>query len=108
MIPDKAINITGGIPPEIYVAIGRGRYEGEQGDYDLARDVAAAVRAECKATIDRLTGLLHFAQSFLEEAQMIIPKTGEMQAWHDCVIDWQVEAAKVEGGENDEPHQIER
>jgi hypothetical protein len=58
MIPDEAINITDGIPSEIYVAIGRGRYEGATDDYELARDVAEVVRAECKAEIDRLKTLV--------------------------------------------------
>jgi len=54
MIPDEAIDITDGIPSEIYVGIGRGRYNGERGDYELAHDVAEAVHAEYKAEIDRL------------------------------------------------------
>lgn len=39
-LTDEPINITDGIPSEIYIGIGRGHYEGENGDYELAKDVA--------------------------------------------------------------------
>lgn len=44
----QGIDITGGIPSQIYVRIGRGGYDDE---YELARDVAEAVRAECAAAL---------------------------------------------------------
>ena len=50
-------NITNGIPSEIYVAIGRGRYEDDAlGEYRLAEDVAQAVRHLQKTEIERLQG----------------------------------------------------
>lgn len=46
-------------PSEIYIAIGRNRYDGEHADeYALAGDVAEAVRAEQQAEIERLRALL--------------------------------------------------
>lgn len=38
------VNMTNGIPSEIFIGIGRGRYEDESGEYDLAEDTAASVR----------------------------------------------------------------
>jgi hypothetical protein len=42
------IDITGGIPSQVYVAIGRDRYDDE---YDVARETADAVRDEIAGTI---------------------------------------------------------
>ena len=48
---EGGINITDGIPAEIYVAIGRGRYEDDGGDYTLAKDVADSIRESIAAAI---------------------------------------------------------
>lgn len=55
-------NITSGIPSEIYVAIGRGRYTDDHGttsEYELAEDVVDAVREECAAEIEYQGKLLN-------------------------------------------------
>lgn len=49
------INITDGIPSDIYVAIGRGRYEGAGGDYELAKDVAANFTAKIERLARHVT-----------------------------------------------------
>lgn len=50
----QGIDITGGIPSEIYVAIGRGRYDGTDGDeYDLAKDLAAHFHGQLATVKER-------------------------------------------------------
>ena len=49
---EGGINITDGIPSEIYIGIGRGYYDS---DYELASDVADTVRVESRSHIERLT-----------------------------------------------------
>jgi len=51
---EKPVNITNGVPPEIWVAIGRGRYDHDGGDMELAMDVASAVNENCRAELERL------------------------------------------------------
>lgn len=45
------VDVTGGIPSEIYIGIGRQRYEDDGGEYELARDTADAVRAQAAAVV---------------------------------------------------------
>ena len=54
---DLHVNITDGIPSEIYVAIGRGEYESHGGDYRLARDVADHAAETIKRLRNRLRKL---------------------------------------------------
>lgn len=50
------VNIANGIPSEIYIGIGRGRYEGENGEYDLAEDTADSVRHSILVMLGREIG----------------------------------------------------
>jgi 1-deoxy-D-xylulose-5-phosphate reductoisomerase len=52
------VDITGGIPSDIYVGIGRDRYEDDGGDYELAADVANAIRERCAASIRNMKGVV--------------------------------------------------
>jgi hypothetical protein len=62
-VGEGGIDITNGIPSEIYVAIGRGYYDDEDEDeYSLARDVAESVAARCQAEIARLRDNLETAE----------------------------------------------
>jgi len=51
---EGGIDITSGIPSDIYVGIGRGHYEDGNGEYELAKDVADSVRESAAAAIRAL------------------------------------------------------
>ena len=93
---DRPVNITDGVPSEIYVAIGRNRYENE---YELARDVAFTVRAKCRAEIERLRRERNewHAKYDTEFTARI-----NLQAGHECgdVMGQYPEAAEAKGNDD--------
>jgi hypothetical protein len=74
------MNITDGIPSEIYVAIGRDRYDDE---YEVARETAAAVRSEMAADLAAEKSMRHDA----------------MTAYAKLEADWRAEKALREAAE---------
>lgn len=58
----EPINITDGIPSEVYVGIGRGRYDGEDGKgpdlYGLARDVVTSINQSRACEREQYTEVL--------------------------------------------------
>lgn len=76
------MNITDGIPSEIYVAIGRDRYDDE---YEVARETAAAVRSEMAAELAAEKALRHDA----------------VTAYAKLEADWRAEKALREAAERE-------
>jgi hypothetical protein len=108
------MNITDGIPSEIYVAIGRDRYSDE---YEVARETAAAVREESAAELAALRSQLAAERQLKEAAEKERDRMARMyRDGFDVqrVMEWQRQPSRREphleftaGGERDAAHLIE-
>lgn len=97
------IDITSGIPSEVYVGIGRDHYEGEYALYECARDSAMSVRRDLEPIIERQQRLIDQLCKTLEDArnELLEYAHEENTATLKCIeaIDAQLARAKSKRGD---------